>query len=222
MHRGMRIKIPMEQIPLAIESLTMQMRYNLGQYDMVLDLCDQNSDDKVYCENHDLKADQEAVLLPVRNRLMRDTRSSGFGESRGIGNPHNDPKVTDGYVLLCSIRRPYAYYQQLDFDVYYRTPPENGRYPIPECSMDDNGMTVELCPEQMAILKEAAEAFYATYHGELIKAFRFFTDDPVCLELVAAAEHLGKIQINPNYLGCVEKYWEWIRGVVKNDDLASV
>lgn len=218
----MMISIPMEQIQPTIDSLEMYMRFNLGQYDMALDLCEQYSDDKAYHENHDLKTDQEAVLLVVRNRLMPDMRSNGFGGSRGINNQHNDPKVMDGYVLLCAIRRPYAYYRQLDFDVYYRTPPENGRYPIPECSMDEKGMTVGLCPEQLVILKEAAAAFSAMYHGELVEAFRFFTDDSTCLELVAAAERLGKMQINQEYLMRVDRYWEWIRGVVKDDSLASV
>ncbi len=44
MCRGMKIQIPNELIPLVIDSLTLYMRYNLGQYDMVLDMCDQNSD----------------------------------------------------------------------------------------------------------------------------------------------------------------------------------
>ena len=209
----MKILIPNELIPLAIDSLTMYMRYNLGQYDMVLDMCGQNSAFAFYHGNHDLKVDQEAVLLPVRNRLMPDMRSDGFNGSRGIGNKYNDPKVTDGYVLLCSIRRPYAYYHHLEFDVYYRDPPDDGRHPIPECSMGDDGMTVELCPEHLEILKEAAEVFHATYHGELAEAFRLFTDDPICMELVAGAEHLGKMQVDQEYIWIVDRYWEWIRGV---------
>ena len=90
------ILIPMEHIQIAIDSLDIYLRYNIFQYDYLLDICEMHGSDNKYRENRELKVDLMSVLKPVEKRIISEMQSGGRDTGHRLENEKNAPNAQDG------------------------------------------------------------------------------------------------------------------------------
>ena len=198
MENEVKLALKDSQINTAIAALDLFFRMHLGQYDAI---------DMLYQWNclhydHDVDEARDALMVPIRNALMPDMKSSGFRGSRGIYNELNHPDCMDAYNLMCSIRSAYAWYRDPTCTyatVDYRPPTDKGRYSPAECVIkkkDEAAVAdVTMCREQFELLLTAAQVYLDVLTGKLREAFNVFTQDSALLALAEEAE-----QYHPDHL----------------------
>ena len=202
------------QIHTAIAALDLFFRMHLGQYDAI---------DMLYQWNclhydHDIDEARDALLVPIRNALMPDMKSSSFRGSRGIYNELNHPDCMDAYNLMCSIRSAFAWYRDPTCTyatVDYRPPTNKGRYSPADCVIEKKDEAavakVTMCREQFILLLTAAQVYLDVLTGKLREAFAVFTHDSALLALAEEAEQYHPENMSKKVLSKAENLLQLLR-----------
>ncbi|MCR5088729.1 MAG: hypothetical protein K6C08_04355 [Oscillospiraceae bacterium] len=216
---GNEVKLVLKdsQIHTAIAALDLFFRIYLGQYDAIDMLYLWSWDTDLYYD-HNVDEARDVLMVPIRNALMPDMMSSGFGGSRGIYNKLNPPDCMDAYNLMCSIRSAYAWYRDpicTFATVDYRPPTKKGRYCPATCVIEKKEeaavANLTMCKEQYELLLTAARVYLDVLTGMLRDAFGVFTQDPELLALAEEAEQYHPEHLNKRTLSNAENLLQLLR-----------
>ena len=198
----MKIVFTKEDVPVVIRALDLYSRIFIGQYDHLNWDIRLNADEKKISWKEIERAEimRTYMFKKIKDIIIPDLAHFDLYASHGIWNDKNDPRAIDAYDLQQTIRFTDAWFRRPEggIGVHFSKPWIRGRYPEVKVEItgtrSDYQMMIDFLPEQIVILKEAAEVFLHAQCQEYEKMFEMFTDDKNALGLARDAEQYNVVQ----------------------------
>ena len=209
----MKLRLHEDDIGPSIRTLELYISVHLGQYDRINDLFRFGV---AYEEFEAVKKEEkarEALLLVIRKKLMPDLGDYPLiAINRGIFQDMTDPRARDAYDLSQVISYTKAWHEHPEGGNTrnFFTPIFSGRYEHPRCSAEENDghviLNLLIGPEQLTIMKQAAEAYLLFQQGEFEEAFSYFTSSTPVLLVAREMEAVTHCKIHKKYVDETMKY----------------